>query len=80
MHFLGFFLNRDRRIGWIYQKELIFIFEILGITVLTVPLSPEMSPFHYFCSEITGLVAIGNLVSGLREPCILSLFYDPSTS
>ena len=40
----------------------------LSLEMLAPPLSPEMSPIHSFCSQITALIAISDLATGLREP------------
>ena len=47
----------------------------LSLEMLDLPLSPEMSPFHCFCSQITALIAIGDLATGLHEPCIYICIY-----
>ena len=41
---------------------------VLSLGMLAPLLSPEMSPFHCFCSQITALIATGDLATGLREP------------
>ena len=35
----------------------------LSLEMLAPPLSPEMSPIHCFCSQITALIAIGDFAT-----------------